>query len=55
LENIGHAIRNGRVIAPGEPGEERADYAQAVFEDRLGQELVRLNPALPPQTIEDTF
>ncbi len=55
LESIGYAIRNGPAIAPEELGAERADYAQVVLEDRLRQALARLNPALPPEAIEDAF
>ncbi|MEK7756937.1 MAG: type I restriction endonuclease subunit R, partial [Planctomycetota bacterium] len=55
LESLGYAIRNGPAIAPGELGAERADYAQVVLEDRLRQALARLNPALPPEAIEDAF
>jgi len=55
LDSLGYAIRNGPAIAPGEVGAERADYAQVVLEDRLRQALARLNPALPPEAIEDAF
>jgi type I restriction enzyme R subunit len=34
---------------------ERADYGQAVLEDRLRQALARLNPALPAEALDDAF
>ena len=42
-------------IAPGEAGAERADYAQVVLQARLREALARLNPALPPEALEDAF
>jgi len=55
LRAIGWSLRHGLDIAPGEPGAERADYAQVVLEARLRDALARLNPALPPDALEDAF
>jgi type I restriction enzyme R subunit len=55
LRAIGWSLRHGLAIAPGEPGAERADYAQVVLEARLRDALARLNPALPPEALEDAF
>jgi type I restriction enzyme R subunit len=55
LEGLGWTVRHGPEIAPGELAAERTDYAQVVLEDRLRQALVRLNPTLPADAIEDAF
>lgn len=55
LEGFGYAIKHGPDIAPGELGAERADYAQVILEDRLRQALARVNPALPPEALDDAF
>ncbi|MBI3919590.1 MAG: hypothetical protein HY322_21595 [Betaproteobacteria bacterium] len=34
---------------------ERGSYSEVVFEDRLRDVLVRLNPALPPEALEDAY
>ncbi len=52
---LGYAIKHGPDIGPGELAAERADYAQVVLGDRLRQALVRLNPALPPEALDDAF
>src|SRR3989338_1312116 len=55
LESLGWSVRHGLEIAPGEPGAERADYAQVVLEGRLRDALSRLNPVLPAEALEDAF
>ncbi|MCR4339785.1 MAG: type I restriction endonuclease subunit R [Gemmatimonadaceae bacterium] len=55
LESLGWRVTHGLEIAPGEPGAERADYAQVVLEARLRDALARLNPVLPPEALEDAF
>jgi type I restriction enzyme, R subunit len=55
LESLGWRATHGFEIAPGEPGGERADYAQVVLEARLREALQRLNPVLPPEALEDAF
>jgi type I restriction enzyme, R subunit len=55
LESLGYAVKHGPDIAPGELAAERGDYSQVVLEDRLRQALVRLNPTLPADAIEDAF
>jgi len=55
LESLGWRVTHGLDIAPGEAGAERADYAQVVLEGRLRDALARLNPALPPEALEDAF
>ena len=55
FESLGWSVSHGLDIAPGEPGAERADYAQVVLEARLRDALAHLNPALPPEAIKDAF
>jgi type I restriction enzyme R subunit len=50
-----YGARFGPDIAPGELAAERQHYAQVVLEERLRQALVSLNPALPPEAVEDAF
>src|SRR3990170_2116345 len=55
LESLGYAIKHGPEIAPGELFAERENYGQVVLADRLRQALVRLNPQVPPEAIDDAF
>ena len=51
----GYATLSGADIAPGEPGGERASYADVVLAGRLREALVRLNPAVPPEGVDEAF
>jgi len=55
LDSLGYAVKNGLDITPGEPAAERQDYGQVVLEYRLRQALVRLNPFLPVEALDDAF
>ncbi|MHB8727108.1 MAG: type I restriction endonuclease subunit R [Casimicrobiaceae bacterium] len=55
LKGVGWQVRSGAEIAPGEPAAERDDYGQVVLAQRLRDALVRLNPALPAEALEDAF
>jgi type I restriction enzyme R subunit len=55
LDNAGWAQKSGSEIAPGELFTERTDYNQVVLEKRLRDALVRLNPELPAEALEDAF
>jgi type I restriction enzyme, R subunit len=57
LGGLGFAILHGAEIAFGMPGAERTDpgYRDVVLERRLLQALVRLNPGLPPEALDDAF
>jgi type I restriction enzyme R subunit len=57
LEALGYAVLHGPEIAAAEPGAERSDpnYRDVLLEGRLRQALVRLNPDLPPEAIEDAY
>jgi type I restriction enzyme R subunit len=57
LDGLGYAILHGPEIAIGMPGAERTDpgYRDVVLERRVRQALVRLNPDLPPEALDDAF
>ena len=55
LESLGYAVKHGPEIAPGELFAERGDYGQVILATRLREALMRLNPALPAEAIDDAF
>ncbi len=57
LEGLGYAVVHGPEIAAGELGAERSDpnYRDVALERRLRQALVRLNPDLPAEALEDAY
>ena len=57
LEALGYVVLHGPDIATGMPGAERSDpnYRDVVLEGRLRQALVRLNPGLPAEALEDAY
>ena len=55
LESLGWEVGHGPHIAPHSAGSERTDYTEVILENRLRQALDRLNPALPPDALDDAF
>jgi type I restriction enzyme, R subunit len=55
LESIGWQVVHGPDVAPDMPAAERRDYGEVVLSQRLRDALGRLNPALPPESLEDAF
>ena len=55
LEALGWRVAHGPDIAPYADRAERADYTEVVLEHRLRDSLVRLNPALPSEALDDAF
>ena len=57
LGALGYTVLHGPDIAAGEPGAERNDpnYRDVVLEGRLRQALVRLNPDLPQEALDDAL
>ncbi len=53
LRPLGWTVAHGPDIAPGTPTAERAEYGEVVLHDRLRSALVRLNPELPDDALED--
>ena len=55
LRELGWNVVAGQTIAPQEPHAERDNFGQVVLERRLRDAIVRLNPHLPHDAIEDAF
>jgi type I restriction enzyme R subunit len=57
LKGSGYAASCVPDIAAGEPGDERSDpgFRNVALANRLRNALVRLNPKLPPEALEDAF
>lgn len=57
LDTLGWSVLNGPTIAYGELLAERYDptYRDTILEARVRASLQRLNPALPPDAIEDAY
>ena len=53
LGTLGWSVRYGPEIAPGELAAERGDYREVVLIERLRDAVVRLNPDLPLDAVED--
>ena len=52
---LGYSIVHGPEIAPGEPAAERESYEQVILEGRLRDALVRLNPDVPQEGLDEAF
>ena len=55
LRGLGWAAMRGPDAAPDRPGAERAAYGEVVLERRLRGALVRLNPELPDEALDQAF
>ena len=57
FEGLGYVVLHGPEIAFGTPAAERSDpsYRDVILERRLRETLARLNPALPPEALEDAY
>jgi type I site-specific restriction-modification system R (restriction) subunit len=62
LESLGYAVKRGPNITPSSETLtltlsqwERQNYSQVVLPERLRQALVRLNPTVPAEAIDDAF
>lgn len=55
LRALGYDYVHGPQIAPDGETPERADYGQVVLLDRLRRALVRINPDVPQETIEEAI
>ena len=53
LGHLGWEVRHGSDIAPGELAAERDDYREVVLVRRLREAVVRLNPDLPLDAVDD--
>jgi len=55
LASLGWTVLHGPDIAPDTRAAERADYGEVVLTNRLRSALVRLNPSVPDDAIEDAL
>ncbi len=55
LESVGWRVVNGTGIAPGEADAERENYGEVFLERRLRDALVRNNPNLPAEALDDAL
>ena len=57
LDSLGFAFAHGPEMAFGQPAAERSDptYRDVVLEWRLREAVVRLNPDLPQEALDDAF
>ena len=57
LAGLGYTVLNGPNIADGMPNAERSDpnYRDVLLESRLRQALLRTNPDLPAEALEDAY
>ena len=55
LGSLGWTVLHGPEIAPDTPAVERADYGEVVLDGRLRSALVRLNPDLPNDALDDAL
>jgi len=57
LETLGYTVLHGPNIAAGMPGAERSDpnYRDVILEGRVRHALVRLNPDLPSEALEEAY
>src|SRR5436309_2560996 len=55
FEGLGYTVLHGPSIAPEEPGAERASYNDVILVDRLRSALLKINPYIPADTIEEVI
>ncbi len=55
LASLGWTVLHGPDIAPDTRAAERADYGEVVLTNRLRSALVRLNPSVPDDAVEDVL
>lgn len=55
IEGLHWSIAHGPDIAPDTPNSERVNYEQVILERRFRDALIRLNPNLPNEALDDAF
>ncbi len=55
LQALGYTVLSGPQIAPEGPTPERRSYSDVILVDRLRDALVRINPHLPEEAIEEVI
>ncbi len=55
FEGLGYTVLNGPTIAPEQPTAERVTFADVILLDRLRAALIRINPTIPADAIEEAL
>jgi type I restriction enzyme R subunit len=55
FQELGYEYRNGYEIAPEGVNPERDDFRQVILEERLKFALIKINPDIPNQTIQNSI
>ena len=55
FSHLGYTVLYGPNIAPGEAEAERASYSDVILQDRLRAAIARINPHIPPETVEEVL
>lgn len=55
LSEVGYSYSGGPEIAPGENTAERDSYRDVILEKRLRSALIKLNPKIPTDSVEEAF
>src|SRR5947209_3324379 len=55
LQELKYAVLHGPDIAPGEPNAERATFGDVILLDRLRTALVRINPTIPAEVLDEAI
>jgi type I restriction enzyme R subunit len=55
FKELGYDIKYGPEIAAGELFAERTSYSTVILENRLRSALIKINPEIPAEAIEDAF
>ena len=55
FDELGYTVLTGAIIAPGEPQSERSSFSDVILSDRLRGALVRINPHIPLNALEEAY
>jgi type I restriction enzyme R subunit len=55
FKELGYQFKDGYEIAPEGVSSERDDFRQVILEDRLKSALIKINPDIPNQTIQNSI
>ena len=55
VKELGYQYKDGYEIAPEGVNSERDDFRQVILEERLKSALIKINPDIPNQTIQNSI
>ena len=55
FKELGYQYKDGYEIAPEGVNPERDDFRQVILEERLRSALIKINPDIPKQTIQNSI